>query len=253
MLNLSIDMHDYVDRSSLSDEEVNGFKGLLLQRLAKAFNDKWEDQIKNLHSTRAEYRLGMFVDTPDDNSIVMGVTARQSKLAVDLELGKDAFDEKQGFAMSPKRHEKKNGGWFITVPFRFSTSAALGESSAFSASLPEAVERIAKKQNTPVRNEQLPLALQVRTVRPEIHSGGRVFKEYKHKASIYEGLIRAIDTDENRGQYRTYRRVSDLSDANSWIHPGFLPHNFLGKALDQVIGKIPDVVREAKVDYFGSI
>ena len=38
----------------------------------------------------------------------------------------------------------------------------------------------------------------------------------------------------------TFRRVSDKSDPNSWIHPGFDARKFMDKALDQT--QIPQVV-----------
>jgi hypothetical protein len=249
-LAINIDASDFITQSSLSNEEMNSFKSLLLDQLADGFKEEWMNQVnENLHSTRQEYLRGVFVDRPSDDVIIMGVTARKSKLAVNLELGMDAFDEKQNFAQSPKRTMKKDGkGWYITVPFRFSTPTALGESSVFSNPLPLAVYKIAKNQTSGVKQSQLPIGLQTKGVREGFNSAGRSFKAYTHKASLYEGLIKVKDRDENRSQYMTFRRVSDLSDQNAWIHPGFLPHNFLGKALDRT--DITSIVRRAKIDFF---
>ena len=248
-LAINIDASDYIAQSSLSQDEISGFHALLLDRLADGFKEQWTDEVnQTLHSTRPEYMWGMFVSRPDENTVVMGVTARKSRLAVDLELGKNAWDEKQAFAISPKRTIKKNGGWFLTIPFRFSTPTALGESAAFTNTLPMAVYKVAKNQNTPVRKSQLPTGLQQPTTRAAFNSGGHSYRAYTHKASIYESLIRVPDKDENRGQYMTFRRVSDLSDVNSWIHPGFLPYNLLGKALQRT--DVPNIVRKAKIDFF---
>jgi hypothetical protein len=250
MINLAIDMSDFIDQSSLSEMEIDGFKSLLLDRLADGFKEKWQDEVNsNLHSTRREYERGMFVDRPDDSTVVMGVIATKSRLAVDLELGKEAFDEKQGFANSAKRTMKKDGeGWFLTIPFRHAVPTALGEASSFNSVMPLSVYLLARTANRPLKLGQLPVGQQVKEVRPAIQVGGKTFGAYQHKSARYEGLFRFEDKDEGRGQYMTFRRVSDLSDPNSWIHPGFLPRNFLGKALEKT--DVPAIVRRAKIDYF---
>jgi hypothetical protein len=251
MLNLTIDMHDFIDQSALSESEIDGFKALLLDSLAEGFKEQWQNEVNStLHSTRREYEKGMFVDRPDDSTVVMGVIATRSQLAVDLELGKNAFDEKQGFSMSPKRHDKKDGGWFLTIPFRSAIPTAIGESSTFTNVMPLSVYLLAKKANKPLTLGQLPTDQQVKGVRAGFNSGGVSYPAYRHKSARFEGIFRFVDADENRGTYFTFRRVSDLSDKNSWIHPGFLPRNLLGKAMNKT--DVGTIVRKAKVDYFGN-
>jgi hypothetical protein len=247
---IHIDASDFINQSALSPEEIGSFKTLLLNKLGSGFNEQWLNQVnQTLHSTRPEYMRGMFVSTPDENTIVMGVTARKSKLAVDIELGRDAFDEKQGFEQSGKRTMKKDGkGWFLTIPFRHSVPTALGESSAFSSVMPVSVYRLARQATGGLKLRQLPSDMQVKTIRPKITSGGKTYPAYKHKSAKYEGLIRIADKDQARAQYMTFRRVSDLSDPNSWIHPGFLPYNLLGKALSAT--DVPSIVRSAKIEFF---
>jgi len=251
-LAINIDASDYITQSSLSSDEISGFKALLLDRLADGFKEQWINQInENLHSTRPEYMKAMFVDRPSEDVVVMGVTARKSKLALMLELGAEAFDEKQAFEQSSKRTMKKDGkGWFLTIPFRFSTPTALGESSVFSNPLPLAVYKIAKNQTTGVKQSQLPIGLQKKTIRPVIQNSTRTFGAYTHKSSLYEGLVKVKDRDENRSTYMTFRKVSDLTDQNAFIHPGFLPYNLLGKGLDKT--DITSIVRKAKIDFFKS-
>ena len=173
-LSINIDASDYIDKSALSPDEISGFHALLLDRLAEGFKEKWMDEVNdNLHSTRAEYLKGMFVDRPDENTVVMGVIARKSKLAVDLELGKDAFDEKQGFEQSPKKTMKKNGtGWFLTIPFRHAVPFSLGESSVFSSVMPVSVYIVARRAERPLKLNQLPASQQVKTTRPAVTAGG---------------------------------------------------------------------------------
>jgi hypothetical protein len=251
MLNLSIDMSNFIDESALSNEEIAGFKALLLDRLADGFQSKWQDEVnQTLHSTRREYEKGMYVDRPTDDTVVMGVIATKSQLAVDLETGKNAFDEKLGFSQSPKRHDKKDGGWFLTVPFRSGIPSSLGESSAFTNVMPLSVYLLARKAKKPLTLGELPEDQQVKGVREGFNSGEVSYPAYQHKTARFEGLFRFEDVDENRGQYFTFRRVSDLSDKNSFIHPGFIPYNLIGKAMEKV--DIGNIVRTAKVDYFGN-
>jgi hypothetical protein len=236
-------MSNFIDESALSNEEIAGFKALLLDRLADGFQQNWQNEVnQTLHSSRREYEKGMYCDRPDDNTVVMGVIATKSRLAVDIETGKGAFDEKIGFSMSPKRHDKKDGGWFLTVPFRSGIPSSLGESSAFTNVMPLSVYLLARKAKKPLTLGELPEDQQVKGVREGFNSGGVSYR--------FEGLFRFEDVDENRGQYFTFRRVSDLSDKNSWVHPGFIPYDLIGKAMEKV--DIGNIVRTAKVDYFGN-
>jgi hypothetical protein len=246
-------MSDFVDQSQLDEGEISGFKALLLDRLADGFTKQWENQVaENLHSTRAEYMRGMYTDRPDEDTVVMGLSARRSKLAVAIELGKEAFDEKVGFEKSPKKTMKKDGkGWYITVPFRHAVPFALGESSAFTSTMPLSVYRLVRRGLKPAQFRDLPTSEQVKGTRPEIvTASGTTFPAYLRKTARYEGLFKIPEVADGRGGYFTFRRVSDLSDANSWIHPGFLPRNLLQKALDRT--DVVSITRQAKRDFFSN-
>lgn len=55
-------------------------------------------------------------------------------------------------------------------------------------------------------------------------TGGFTLRRYKHKAPIYEGLVRMekiYQSPQSQSQYMTWRRVSPESDPYSWWHPGF--------------------------------
>jgi hypothetical protein len=251
LLPVSINIDDFVEKSALSKSDIKSFTGLLLDKMAGRFQEEWLSVIKeNLHSTRQEYQKGMFVDRPNDNTVVFGVTARQSRLAVDLELGKSGFDEKPGFEKSKKATKGKDGSWYITVPFRHAVPGSVGESTAFSSVLPEEAYKLAKSQSTPVQLSQLPSYLQKKGVRQEFKIKNKVIPAYQHKAAKYEGLIRIVDQRENRGQYMTFRRVSNNSDPYAWFHPGFRPYGLLGKALIKT--DVASVVRRARLEFLTS-
>lgn len=252
MIPVSIDIDDFVAKSFLSEQEIKGFTSMLLDRLALKFQEDWIGVIgENLHSTRQEYMRGIFVDRPDDNSIVFGVTARKSRLAVDLELGKNPFDEKEGLSKSSKKTMKKGGqGWYIRIPFRWAIPSSIGESGVFSGIMPMAIYKIAKSQSTPIQFRQLPSQFQRRGVRQTLMIGNKMIPAYQHKSPIFEGLVRYVDVRENRGQYMTFRTVSDVSDPNAFWHPGFKSYNLLGKTLEKV--DLRGVVLKTKIDFLNN-
>ena len=52
------------------------------------------------------------------------------------------------------------------------------------------------------------------------------------------------------GQYMTFRRVSDQSDPNSWIHKGFTAYNLMGKTLDKF--PIDTIISNIKEDFLSN-
>lgn len=141
-----------------------------------------------------------------------------------LEKGFSKFDEKRGFAKSPKKvkitrrvNGKNDPGWYLTIPFRHKTAGK--------GALPSAILKAAKDLNN---GEYLSEAI----VSELGFSPQRSFTGYKWKNSKYDYLLRTIKTYKSgakRGQYTTFRRVSDLSDPKSWNHPGFKGINIFPK------------------------
>lgn len=247
MLPISIDIQPLVDKFCFSQNEIDSFTSTLLDNLSLMFQEEWTNQINTqLHKSRQEYLKGMFVERPDDKSIVFGVTERKSKLAVAIESGHTPFDEKEGFEKSKKR-TKTSGGWYLTIPFRHAAPTSIGESSVFSTVMPESIYKMAKSQNEPLTKGQLPSPYNEPGMREPIIRDGLNIPAYQRKSATYEGLIRVNDKDENRGQYLTFRRVSNNSDPNSWWHPGFEAKELLNKSLDQI--DITSTVRRVMIDF----
>jgi hypothetical protein len=238
-----IDLSGTIDEFFLDENEVKSLSRYVLSSISDEYMRVWERNIDNsLHSTRSEYRRAIFTEQPDDYSMIFGMTPTKSKLAMMLEDGASAFDIKEGFENSEKKHLKKDGsGWYITVPFRHATSEAVAESMIFSNQMPKEIEQLVKTTGRPLNLADLPS--QYRDVRTS--SVG-----YVHRAAIYEGLKRTdiSSTDkENRGGYFTFRRVSDKSEANSWQHPGFEPLKLMEKALSELRF---DYIVDQSVDQF---
>ena len=237
-----IDLSETIEEFMLSQSEVKALSRFVLDRIGQEYTRNWENQItSNLHQSKREYLSGIFTEQPDDFSLVFGLTPRQSKLAMMIEEGVGQFDMKEGFNQSFKKKPKKNGGWYLTIPFRHATPEAVAEASIFNTRMPIEVYKIAKTSPTPLTLGQLPPQYQ----RKQTSEVG-----YIHKAAIYEGLGRyniSSTNKENRGGYYTFRRVSDTSEENSWIHTGISAYNLMDKALNDT--RI-DFVTDKAIDDF---
>lgn len=236
MLGISIDFSPIIEEFNILSEEIDSLVPNILNRIVDEYTFQWEENINgSLNSTRSEYKKAMYVNFVDSKNAVIGLTPRESGLALMLEDGASSFDIKEGFAKSSKKHTKKDGGWYLSVPFRHATSEALAESNMFSSQMPAEVEAIVKNQpraggkSTPVSIDQLPTQYQ------QLLSNKTTGVE--HKAPIYQGIIRInkSSTDkENRGGYYTFRTISDQSEEGSWQHPGFAPLKLMEKTIQEL-------------------
>ena len=249
MIPISIDISDTVDEFILTPQEVQDLSKYVLDRVATEIMMRWEIEIDDsLKSTRQEYRKGMFTEAPDANSIILGLSPRQSPLAMMIEDGSAPFDEKEGFSRSDKRkpsyRKGKPTGWYLTIPFRFATAEAIGESTSFSDKMPKPIQDLVKKTEGPLKMSDL------HTLPGKFSGLGKnVTSGYNHKNNIFEGLHRVEvgSGTEKRGAYMNFRRVSDLSDPDAWMHPGFTALHLMEKAVE--VADISNVVDNA-VDEF---
>lgn len=242
MVPIVIDISPVISRLSLYPEEVKSYSRYVLDTLGRRYMELWEKQVNdNLHQTRSAYKSGIKMEYLDEFNIAFILEGKgQSKLGLMIEAGASTFDIKDGFKKSSKVKQKKDGGWYLTIPFRFATAEAIAESSVFANRMPKPVENIARKSTTPLSTADLPVEFQMKGVRKEIRQGSIVIPEYQHKSPIYSGIQKS--DKPNHGGYVNFRRVSDVSDDNSWIHKGFEPHNFMGKALEQLSGEFQELV-----------
>jgi len=236
MIPISIDMSGMADGFDLSQEDNEGLVAYTVREIAAAFAREWEQEAKNsLSGARDEYTRGIVLG---DRGRFTATVSLVGWLPNAIESGHSAFDMKDGFANSSKKKMKVGGmGWYLTIPFRFASAGALGESSVFSASLPPQVQAAAKKKDEQsplgaprgLTKGELPTQYQMPKSRKRIQLESKVFEEYRHKNSIYEGVKR--DRKATGSQYMSFRRVSDNSDDMSWIHPGFIAKNLGNRAM----------------------
>jgi len=239
MMPLNIDLSEVVEEFALTATQSMELSDVIIDRIVAEYTSKWENLVDNgLKGLRSTYKNAMYVDKKSSSEVIFGLREGENGLAMALEEGKAAWDEKPFFEASPRKHRKAMGdGWYLTVPFRHATPEAVAESGIFQSVLPKEIYDIAKNNGgRRVSMAQLPEQYRQLGSRKEIVTASGVIPEYTHKAPKYLGLVRvnvSSTNKEDRGGYMTFRRVSDRSDPNSWIHPGFDAHRFMDKALDQ--------------------
>ncbi len=226
--NVQIDVSEFAQEFGIPEDDIKQFTDNVIGDLAVEFSRYWEHEASVLKSTRQEYQNSIYTEKIQDGVYVVGL---KGFLPNAVENGLEPFDEKIGFKNSSKVHQKKGGGWYLTIPFRFASSSAIGESVVFSGVLPSKVYEVAKKlpEGKKLNKTNLPTEFRGTKTREKIITKSKTFEEYQHKHSIYEGLQRTKDS-KGRGQYNTFRRVSDKSDPSSWIHGGIEEHDLAESA-----------------------
>lgn len=249
MIPIRIDASSLAEEFSLSADEVENMIEHAVKRVTLRFAENWSAQAgMHLNSTKQQFQRSILVVDEGRFKGAVVLSNQSSPVPNMVEQGASGFDMKKGFQNSPKAKKTEDGGWYLTIPFRFATPGAIGESEVFSAKLPEQVYQIVKDKPSSktqmgertgasegVDRSELPEEFQKLKNRPSFTTVNQkeTFEAYQHKTSIYEGVQRSAQTYENatQGQYVSFRRVSDNSDPMSWIHRGIRARNLAEKAL----------------------
>lgn len=236
-INISFDLTPVIATvQGLSQLQIEDMFKDVLSGVSEAVYFNWREEAhQSLHSSRSSYLRGLQQPEISENSAIIELIGVLPNM---IESGASAFDIKKGMAKSDKIHFKKDGGWYISIPFRWSTAGSLGENEVFSFKMPSSVYEVAKSlnKNESLNKEDLPKNLRGLKTRPEIKSaeGKVIYGAYKHKTNVYQGMVKQTSQYEKvkQSQYVTFRTISNLSDPMSWIHPGFQPKNLAEKALN---------------------
>jgi hypothetical protein len=204
-----IDTSAVVEEFSLSSTEAKGMVSYIIKNLTARYAKNWDNEAKRaLRSTRSIYRTSLVVG---EQGPYVGYVMLINKLPNMIESGASPFDMKSGFAGSSKKKTKAGGGWYLTVPFRFATPGALGESEAFSNIMPESVYAVAKKlagkqssigrgtgTGGSLKASEIPAPHNIPKTRAMIVTKSKKFEEYKHKHSIFQGMARSQKNIQER-------------------------------------------------------
>lgn len=203
MINMTIDLSEMIDiGDSIEDAILTSMQNTL--SVAKY---EWQRRAQSeLRTTRLDYLLGLTVeDAKRFDKVYNGSIGLNGTLANMIESGFGSFDEKIGFAKSSRKHASKNGGWYLTIPFRH----GIPNTTSYNP-MPNNIYAKAKKLKS---GQSL-----------SIQGGQKTsWTGYQHKNNIYDGLKRVVKSynSASQSQYMTFRRVSDKSAPSSWQHPGY--------------------------------
>lgn len=247
MLKIDLDIRPLVAGYNVSRQEVLD----LAQRTVEVVTWNLYNEIHKVASNDLRRTRDLYVrnlNQPEFGRLT-GTIVLTGSLPNMIESGATAFDMKQGFSKSTKKKQKKDGGWFLTIPFRWATPGSIADSPAFSMVMPQEVYEIAKG----LKGGRTSFMGMKRTSRgitgaelsktPFGSSGmragfssletGVTHKEYRHRAPLAQGMIKQSMFYESamQSKYMTFRRVSDRSDKNSWIHPGISARKFFDQAI----------------------
>lgn len=252
-----IDTQDLSQKFGISGTEIQDVLDNIAKGLAARYAQQLEVEASNaLNSTRSRYLRSIKV--VDSGKLEATVLLDYSKdpLIKMIEEGASPFDIKLGMLNSSKVKMTKDGRRYLTVPFRWSTPGAVGESDVFTGQMPVDVYNVVrlrevfkKVQGGGLRSDSLkisdlPSQYQVTQTRQTIKDdiGNILFKAYEHKNALYEGIAKYQDTTTGQNTYHSFRRVSESgvskdgkalgSDPNSWIHPGIEKFALMQKALN---------------------
>lgn len=246
---ITFDISSISNMFNFNKTQIKDFVNNVLVDISDAVIYQWREEAHNsLGSTRNQYIRGIQEPKISNNRSVIILIGGLPNM---IESGAPAFDLKQGFRKSLKKKIKVGGGWYLTIPFRWSSSDALGENEAFSNKMPVEVYKEASslkaslltgenkvKYSKGLNVKNLSNNFQSIKTRAEIKDseGNIVYGAYKHKSSIYQGITKFQNTYEKATQntYFSFRRVSDNSDPLSWIHPGFVAKNLAEKAISKL-------------------
>lgn len=249
MVVIQIDPSSIVDRFDLSQDDINDLLDYTVKEVTARFAHELENEAyRTLKSGRSEYISNINVV---DEGFAAGSVVITGFLPNAMEKGMAPYDMKPGFLNGPNAKDGVNGK-YNTIPFSFGTPGAKEENFT-GGIMPQEVYDIAKDKpiikgethSAGITKEELPLKFQEPQVKTIQLPKSKSFAEYQHKNSIYEGIRKEKDNVTGQNRYQSFRRVSENSDPNSFIHPGFEAVNLVDKTLAEFdvpaeIGKILD-------------
>jgi hypothetical protein len=244
-----IDTSTLVEEFSLDQNDVNKLLDFTVKQITARFAEEWEkNAVRELKSSRQQYINSLVVV---DEGQAKGAVVLVGQLPNMIEQGTSSFDMKESFLKGPNAKTGENGKKYNTIPFSVGTPGAL-EENFNGGVMPKEIYAIAKNKEVgkPVTSEdlkQVPQSLREPQKKKIEIPESKSFKEYQHKNSIYEGITKSKDSVTGQNSYQSFRRVSENSDPDSWIHPGIEAHNIAQKALDSF--DIPTIVGES-IDMF---
>lgn len=231
-MNVFIDTASISEQFYLDQDQVNSLMDYTIKEITARFAEQWEQEaIRSLSSSRQQYINGLVVV---DEGFAKGAVVLVGELPNMVEQGANGFDMKEGYLNGPNAKIGSNGNRYNTIPFSVGTPGALQEN--FNGGImPQEVYDVVKTkpEGQPLQQKEIPQQFRQPQKKMIQLPESKSFVEYQHKKSIYEGISKQKDSVTGQTSYKSFRRVSDNSQENSWIHPGIEAHNISDKVLSE--------------------
>lgn len=234
MIDLKIDIGNLNVEFNLSKERVDDLLEYTVGEVAVDFARKWETEANNLVKSRDEYKNAIQLESIDQFTKVVFLNP-SSWLANAVETGVESFDMKLGLLASPKAKINAEGKKYITIGFRFATAGSIGDNPLFAGVMPKAIQNLVQQNenenpeqqaNSGLPFSKIPAQYQIpesSTLRKMMKSEAFTKLEQGTKmTSLYTGIKR----NEKGSGYVMFRRVSENSADDKFIHPGIVARNF---------------------------
>jgi hypothetical protein len=206
----------------ITKSQGKAIAGLVRQQIINTFyNNLVIAAKKKLRSTRGQYIAGI--------NIRNNVVFLQGFLPNAIESGLSGRDMKQFFKNSNKVKFTKKGGWYLTIPFRFTTPNSSGVNFQ---KMPVDVYRIVKNKGvftaSDSKSPEKYSTTKTRNAFTDLLSK-TTFPQSQNKTNNLEGL-RKTSGSGGKSTYNTFRRVGSKSSPDSWISRGIIAHNLFDQA-----------------------
>jgi hypothetical protein len=203
-----------------------------------------------LHRTAFLYMEGLHADealqvTEDSFSIELQGTAQQ------LENGFAAFDLKEALLTGPNAKRSKDGTLYADVPFRHGAKANATRLKGMPLHIKAVVDKAVRRQARAAQRAGKPSPAEMRvtgriaggTYRQQRRNtdGSTSTVNVRRKTSIYSDMLRI--KSGSSAMYKTFRRVSERSKAQSWWHPGFAGVHAFKQVRDDVRNVLRQVLK----------
>lgn len=182
---------------------------------------------------------------PDD---LTGEVFSTSPHAETIEKGVDPYDMKPKLLASPKAKTNKDGGKYITVPFRHGTPGTKGLPSMPNHVYDKASKLgFSRRRNAIVafftgRKYKWDGRLKEEPTGQRSHTSPHRGAGYTWKSGQFDGMVRM--GKKGHTQYLTFRRVSTNSDPQSWQHPGVKPRPVRDAVVENTKEEVLNVIRQ---------
>jgi hypothetical protein len=236
--------------------EMRGKLPVAIAKQKNAVMDMVVEQARNiwikiarqeLHSSAANYISGIGEPKRRGSTVTLTLHGGLPNM---IEEGCGPFDMKKGFLKSPKAKRDKRGHKYITIPLTLKSTGAKGGQPPV---MPGPIYNMAMKLSFG-QSMNLPKRYEGWGLRSKLSRDLKKWGHYTWKTSPfqgitkfqrYPGLVPLGLPRERLAVYKTFRRVSEKSDPNSWIHPGFRRRGFIERVSNTMRDLFPNLLDKA--------